>query len=220
MSAEINENGRSKMADERRRGEHTSAGPAADEENLTKAQLQRRMEQTRESISQTVEEIKETVTEQYETVKDTVSGVLDYREQFQKDPLVWSVGALSAGFALGYTLGYAHKDAHAAGHKHSQLAAFADGLVDELTTVGQSLIMPTLNSKIKELFGFDFSELLAEMGHLRSGGTAVDDEKKRSRSRKAPAKKRAKTSARKSAGKSAAPKRSMKKKLVRKSGEK
>jgi hypothetical protein len=198
------------MADEsrRRRGRESST---ADEEQLTKAELQRRMEETRESISQTVEEIKETVTEQYETVKDTVSGVFDYREQFQKDPLVWSVGALSAGFALGYTLGYAHKNAHAAGHKHSQLSVFADSLVDELSTVGQSLIMPTLNLKIKELFGFDFSELLEEMGHARQGGTETG-ETRPARSRKTAKKKRVGTNARKSA----AQKRSTKKRLAQK----
>jgi len=199
------------MADENRRA---GAGEKADAENLTKAQLQRRMEETRESISQTVEEIKETVTEQYETVRETVSGVLDYREQFQKDPLVWSVGALSAGFALGYTLGYAHKNAHAAGHKHSQLASFADSLVDELSTVGNSLIMPTLNLKIKELFGFDFSELLEEMGHIRQGSQTGT---KPVRSRKAATKKRVKTSAGKNARKSAAQKRSTKKRRARKS---
>jgi hypothetical protein len=201
------------MADESRRGRAGAAGAA---ESLTKAQLQRRMEETRESISQTVEEIKETVSEQYETVKDTVSGVLDYREQFQKDPLVWSVGALSAGFALGYTLGYAHKNAHAAGHKHSQLSVFADTLVDELSTVGQSLIMPTLNLKIKELFGFDFSELLEEMGQVRQGATDAS-ETEPARSRKAATKKkRAGTNARKSA----AQKRNTKKRLAKKSGEK
>jgi hypothetical protein len=200
------------MADESRGG-RASAVEKTDSDNLTKAQLQRRMEETRESISQTVEEIKETVTEQYETVKETVSGVLDYREQFQKDPLVWSVGALSAGFALGYTMGYAHKNAGAAGHKHSQLASFADSLVDELSTVGKSLVMPTLNLKIKELFGFDFSELLEEMGHIRQSGGAETRETKPVRSRKAAPKKRVKTSAKKSA----AQKRSTKKKSREKS---
>ena len=129
-----------------------------------KVQLQRQMEEARESISQTVEEIKDTVEDQYESVKETVSGVLDYREQFQKDPIVWSVGALAAGFALGYTLGYAHKDMKPAGRKRSEVAAFADTLVDELSTVGNSLVMPSLNAKIKELFGFDFSDMLEEIG--------------------------------------------------------
>lgn len=123
------------------------------------------MEETRESITQTVNEIKETVTEQYESVKETVGGVLDYREQFSKEPLLWSVGTLTAGFALGYTLGYAHKNTR--GHKHSEIAAFADSIVEEISTVGESLIMPTLNARIRELFGFDFSELLDEISEAR-----------------------------------------------------
>jgi hypothetical protein len=130
----------------------------------SKAQLQRQMEEARESISQTVEEIKDTVEDQYESVKETVSGVLDYREQFQKDPIVWSVGALSAGFALGYTLGYAHKNMKPSGRKRSEVGAFADTLVDELSTVGNSLVMPSLNAKIKQLFGFDLSDMLEEIG--------------------------------------------------------
>ncbi len=132
-----------------------------------KEQLQRQMEAARESISQTVEEIKDTVEDQYESVKETVSGVLDYREQFQKDPIVWSVGALSAGFALGYTLGYAHKNMKPSGRKRSEVGAFADTLVDELSTVGNSLVMPSLNAKIKQLFGFDLSDMLEEIGGAR-----------------------------------------------------
>jgi hypothetical protein len=206
------------MVEESRRA-RIGAGETADEENLTKAQLQQRLEETRESISHTVDEIKESVTEQYETVKETVGGVLDYREQFQKDPLVWSVGALSAGFALGYTLGYAHKNAHSAGHKHSQLAAFADGLVDELSNVGQSLVMPTLNVKIKELFGFDFSDLLEEVGHIRQSSTETQ-ETRPVRSRKAATKGRVKPAASKSARKNAAQKSGAKKSSASKSNRK
>jgi len=135
------------------------------------------MEEARESISQTVEEIKDTVEDQYESVKETVSGVLDYREEFQKDPIVWSVGALSAGFALGYTLGYAHKDMKPAGRKRSEVAAFADTLVHELSAVGNSLVMPSLNAKIKQLFGFDLSDMLEEIG----GAKKASGRKKSSR---------------------------------------
>lgn len=127
----------------------------------TKRELQRQMERTRESLAETVGEIKETVEHQYESARQSVSGVLDYREQFKEEPLVWSLGALSAGFALGYTVGYAHKNSKHG--KQSQFVAFADGMVDELSTVGESLVMPALNQKIKALFGFDFSELLKEM---------------------------------------------------------
>ena len=133
----------------------------------SKAELQRRMEETRESISETVAEIKETVEDQYESVKETVSGIADWREGFQNEPLVWSMGALAAGFALGYTLGYAHKNTKAQGGKQSEIAAFADSLVDELSVVGKSMVMPTLNSRVRQLFGFDFSDMLEEIGNAR-----------------------------------------------------
>lgn len=151
----------------------------------TKRELQRQMQRTRESLAETIGEIKDTVEHEYVAAKETVSGVLDYREQFKEEPLVWSLGALSAGFALGYTLGYAHKNTK--GGKQSPVVAFADSMVDELSTMGQSLVMPAINMKIKELFGFDFSELLKDMGQAKKG------------SRKAPAKRKAaKASAKKS----------------------
>ncbi|HEU5239308.1 MAG TPA: hypothetical protein VFU37_19410, partial [Pyrinomonadaceae bacterium] len=82
--------------------------------------------------------------------------------QFQQEPLVWSLGALSAGFALGYTMGYAHKETRSSRNK-SQVAAFTNSLVEELSVVGNSMIMPALNANIKELFGFDFSAVLASI---------------------------------------------------------
>jgi hypothetical protein len=136
----------------------------------TKAELQRRMEEARESISATVSEIKGTVEDQYESVKETIGGVAEWRDQFQKEPLVWSLGALAAGFALGYTLGYAHKNTAASGRKQSEIAAFADSLVDELSTVSNSLIMPTLNDNIRQLFGFDFSNVLEEIKSVKKSG--------------------------------------------------
>jgi hypothetical protein len=137
----------------------TAAGTA-----LTKAQLQRRMDRARVSISDTVDEIKDTVEEQYASVKATVSGILDWREQFQNDPIVWSVGALSAGFALGYTLASAEKRRKRSRRGRSELADFADGLVDDLAKLGKNLPMPTLDPKLKRLLGFDLSDLLAEIG--------------------------------------------------------
>src|SRR3954466_4584174 len=128
----------------------------------SKKELQRQMAKTRESVSETVEEIKGTVNEQITAARKTVAGVLDYREQFQNEPLVWSLGALSAGFALGYTMGYAHKETH--GNNKSQLGAFAESLVDELSLLGNRLVMPAMNARIKEMFGFDFSEVLDSIG--------------------------------------------------------
>ena len=152
----------------------------------SKRQLQKQMEKTRESVSETVGEIKETVSEQIATAKQAVTGVLDYREQFQKEPLVWSLGALSAGFALGYTMGYAHKETKGS-RKKSEVAAFTNSLVDELSVVGNSLVMPALNTHIKELFGFDFSEVLDSIGdaNKRKAGSKRTKKPVRKRARKA-----------------------------------
>lgn len=144
-------------------------GPGDETGEQDRDELERQLAETRESLSQTVHQIKETVTGQYEAVRETVTGVMDYREQFQNEPMVWSLGALSAGFALGYTLGYAHKNTKSSKGRHSQIAAFADGLAGELSTVGKTLVMPTLNHKIKELFGFDFAEVLEDMGRTKGG---------------------------------------------------
>jgi hypothetical protein len=141
-------------------------------EEPSKRELQRQIGRTRESVAETVGEIKETAgdikqtaKQELDSAKQAVSGVLDYRDQFQKEPIVWSLGALSAGFALGYTLGYAHKITRR--DKNSPVAGFVDGVVDELSRVGQRVVMPNLNVKIRELFGFDFPALLGEM----RGGT-------------------------------------------------
>ena len=133
-------------------------------------ELQRKIGQTRDSLRTTVEAIQDKAEQQYEAVKQTASDVLDYRDEFQKEPVVWSLGALSAGFALGHTLGYAHKIARR--DRNSPLA----GIVDELSTVGQRIVMPTLNENITKLFGFDFPALLNEM---RGGGSSKRPTRKR-----------------------------------------
>lgn len=143
----------------------------------SKEQLQRQMARTRESIAETVGEIKETVEQEVKMVKKGVSSVLDYRDEFQKDPLVWSLGALSAGFALGYTVGYAHKNTK--GRKKGEITAFADTMIEQLSTMGQGLVLPALDSKISELFGFEFSALLEKVGKEKKSS------KKRSAKKKA-----------------------------------
>jgi hypothetical protein len=170
---------------------------ANEKEAPNKQQLERQIGRTRESLAETVEEIKETAEQGYASVKQTVSGVLDYREEFQKDPLVWSLGALSAGFALGYAVGYAHKFSTKKA-KNSQVAQFTDRMVNEVSKLGQSLVVPALGTKMREFFGFDFGELLRDM----SGS-------KKSRPRKrATATRRLRSGARTSTG----PKRSKKRK--------
>ena len=84
------------MAEERTLG--LARAPEQAAEDLSKEELQRRMDEVRDSISHTVTEIKENVANQYQAVKDT----LDWREQFKKRPVAWSAGALGVGFLVGY----------------------------------------------------------------------------------------------------------------------
>jgi len=84
------------MAEEGTLGLARAHEPPADD--FSKEDLQRRLDVARDSISHTVTEIKETVANQVQAVKET----LDWREQFKKRPVAWSVGALGVGFAVGY----------------------------------------------------------------------------------------------------------------------
>jgi hypothetical protein len=96
------------MAEERNLA--TVRAPESTDEDVTKEELQRRMEEARESITQTVTEIKDTVANQYQAVRETVTEALDWREQFRKRPVAFSVGALSVGFIVGYTIAGTFKD--------------------------------------------------------------------------------------------------------------
>ncbi|HEV2828863.1 MAG TPA: hypothetical protein VGW76_14810 [Pyrinomonadaceae bacterium] len=68
------------------------------DEQPSKEELQRRMEEARDSITNTVTEIKDNVAQQYENVKDA----LDWREHFKRQPVAWSLAAAGVGFFVGY----------------------------------------------------------------------------------------------------------------------
>jgi hypothetical protein len=91
------------MAEERSVGLVRASEDSADVDP-TKAELQRRMEEARESISQTVTEIKDTVVTQYQQVRETISDTLDWREQYKRHTLPFTVGAFAAGALLGYSV--------------------------------------------------------------------------------------------------------------------
>src|SRR4029453_10789035 len=86
------------MAEERTLGLARAQDYTAEEPS--KEELQRRMDEARDSISNTVTEIKKTVAHQVQAVKDT----LDWREQFKKRPVAWSAAALGVGFCTGYCI--------------------------------------------------------------------------------------------------------------------
>lgn len=91
------------MAEERNLGLARTSDDSSDVDP-TKAELQRRMEEARESISQTVSEIKDTVVTQYQQVKESISDTLDWREQYKRHTLPFTVGAFAAGALIGYTV--------------------------------------------------------------------------------------------------------------------
>ena len=70
------------MANESSARHAKQASETADREP-TKKELERQMQRNRESLAETMGEIRETVEHEYVSAKQTVSGVLDYREQFK-----------------------------------------------------------------------------------------------------------------------------------------
>jgi len=44
------------------------------------------------------------------------------------------------------------------------MTAFASSMVEDLSTMGSGMVLPALNAKIKEMFGFEFSEMLEQLG--------------------------------------------------------
>ena len=159
------------MAEERTLG--VARAPEVAEENFSKEELQLRMEEARDSITQTVTEIKETVVQQYETVKDA----LDWREQFKKRPVAWSLGAAGVGFCVGYGIASAIKGESGSGrYVSSENHAYAGQPITgrSYTPLSASLDAsekangkdegPGLLERIKETRAFD--RLQQEVGTL------------------------------------------------------
>lgn len=134
--------------------------PGASEPN--REELEARVDRARASIGHTVDALKETIGERVDAVADTVNGVLTMSDQFQREPVAWSLGALSAGFAMGYSLGRAHH-AKTAGGRPSKLARLADDVAAELATLGDSLVSPGLAAELKQTFGVDLTGALARI---------------------------------------------------------
>ena len=149
---------------------------------LSKSELQHRMEEARDSISQTVTEIKETVAHQVESVKDA----LDWREQFKKRPVAWSLGAAGVGFCTGYCIAafikgdetetgeyvpskrYGHSSQPILGQPPSLSPTPSPGLVEKSNGKDEG---PGLIERFKETRAFD--RLQQEVGNL--GDRLVDE---------------------------------------------
>ncbi len=135
---------------------------AAEDEAPTREELEARMDEARASIGRTMEELEGTLGERVDAVAGTVTGVLTMAEQFQREPVAWSLGALSAGFAMGYSLGRAHHAKDRNG-RPSKLARLADDVAAELATFGDALVSPGLAGELKTTFGVDLTGALARI---------------------------------------------------------
>lgn len=183
-------------------GKKGGAASAAGDE-VSKAQLQRRIEETRESITQTVEEIKETVSDQYEAVKETVTDVIGWNEEFSKNPVVWGLGAMSVGLIIGYSIAVVRQsEDKPSSRRRSRSDSSTDNFFDSLSRVGMTFVLPAVTNKIRDVFGVDLSQQLL-------GLTSGQPERRETRtSRRGGAKSSKKRGAKKSSSKRRATKKS------------
>ena len=134
-------------------------------ETESRAALTQQMEEARESISETVAEIKSVVTHQYEEVKETVETVregvgeaLNWREQFENNPLIWGAGAVSVGILIGFGIAQAFDEDEPRG-RGKKSANKGERLVGELGGLAD-IVLPAISGKVKELFGLDLDAYL------------------------------------------------------------
>src|SRR2546423_3974456 len=138
-----------------------SAGETED-----KRELQRQMEETRARMSETVAEIKSVVAQQYDEVKGTVetvregfAEVLDWRAEFERNPLVWGAGAVSSGILIGCGIARAFDEEDAMARRRKKPTGKAGHVVAELSGFAD-IVLPTISAKVKELFGLDLDAYL------------------------------------------------------------
>jgi hypothetical protein len=140
-------------------------GEAAESES--KEALRRQMEEARESISETVAEIKSVVTHQYEEVRETVESVkegvgevLDWRTEFERNPLVWGAGAVSVGILVGFGIARAFDEKEEPRPRgRRKTVTTGEHVVAELSGFAE-VVLPTISAKVKELFGLDLDAYL------------------------------------------------------------
>jgi hypothetical protein len=148
----------------RKRGEAAETGSA---ESESKAALRRQMEETRESISETVAEIRSVVTHQYEEVRETVESVkegfgevLDWKTEFERNPLVWGAGAVSVGILVGFGIARAFDEREEPRPRgRRKTVTTGEHVVAELSGFAE-VVLPTISAKVKELFGLDLDAYL------------------------------------------------------------
>jgi hypothetical protein len=135
-------------------------------ETESKRELQRQMEEARERVSETVAEIKTVVAHEYEEVRGTVetaragfNEVLDWRAEFERNPLVWGAGAVSVGILVGFGIARAFDDEDRGRGRRKKSEGRAGHIVAELSGFAD-VVLPTISAKVRELFGLDLDAYL------------------------------------------------------------
>jgi hypothetical protein len=99
--------------------------------------------------------VKETV----ETVKQGFGEVLDWRTEFERNPLVWGAGAVSIGILVGFGIARAFDEEDGNARRRSRSTGKGEHIVAELSGFAD-VVLPTISSKVKELFGLDLDAYL------------------------------------------------------------
>lgn len=174
-------------------------------ESESKAALRRQMEEARESISETVAEIKSVVTHQYDEVRETVesvregvSEVLDWRTEFERNPLVWGAGAVSVGILVGFGIARAFDEREEPRPRgRRKTVTTGEHVVAELSGFAE-VVLPTISAKVKELFGLDLDAYLRAAHESKPKPKSISGKRtskkvatKRAATKKAATKKRA-----------------------------
>ena len=96
-----------------------------------------------------------------ETVRAEVGEVLDWRTEFERNPLVWGAGAVSIGILIGFGIARAFDDEDGGGRGRKKKGQVSAGghIVAELSGFAD-LVLPTISTKVKELFGLDLDAYL------------------------------------------------------------
>ena len=101
------------------------------------------------------EEVKETV----ETVKEGVGEALNWRDEFENNPLVWGAGAVSIGILIGFGIAHAFDDDDEPRGRVKKTAGRGERLVGNLGGLAD-VVLPTISAKVKEMFGLDLDAYL------------------------------------------------------------
>jgi hypothetical protein len=93
-------------------------------------------------------------------VKEGFGEVLDWKTEFERNPLVWGAGAVSVGILVGFGIARAFDDKEEPRPRgRRKTVTTGEHVVAELSGFAE-VVLPTISAKVKELFGLDLDAYL------------------------------------------------------------